>query len=329
MKAKDLMSSPVITVPPDMPARDIARCLIKNGISAVPVVDESGAPLGIVSEGDLLGRTETDREARRDWWLALAAGEQAADLLSSLGNGSQTAREIMVSPVLTVGEEMDSREIARMLASYRIKRVPVVRHGRVVGVVSRADLLQAVANEPLAGTGEKPHSALGRAFASLDEHFHAHSETPSLPAAPPTAERPEARDFRRLNEDYSHHEDERRQESRRAALEQREHRIADLNNHHLEESEWWLMLDRAREAAKAGHKEYLLMRFPSQLCSDGGRAINVAEAGWPSTLHGEPAEIYLRWERDLKAKGFHLSAQILDFPNGFPGDVGLYLTWED
>ena len=327
MKAKDLMSSPVVTVPPDMPARDIARRLIKNGISAVPVVDETGAPLGIVSEGDLLGRSGLDREARRDWWLALAAGESAADLLSSLGNGA-LARDIMVSPVLTISEEANSREIARMLASYRIKRVPVVRHGRVVGIVSRADLMHALANEPPAA-GEKPASALGRAFASLDEHFHARPATPAPGAAAPAAERPAASDFRQLNEDYSHHEDERRRESQRAALEQREHRIADLNNHHLEESEWWLMLDRAREAAKAGHKDYLLLRFPSQLCSDGGRAINVAEPDWPSTLRGEPAEIYLRWESELKAKGFHLSVQILDFPNGFPGDVGLYLTWED
>jgi hypothetical protein len=84
---------------------------------------------------------------------------------------------------------------------------------------------------------------------------------------------------------------------------------------------------RAREAAKAGEKEFELMRFPSQLCRDGGRAINVGEEGWQDSLRGEPRELYERWEKDLKSQGFRLTAKILDFPDGFPGDAGLYLTW--
>lgn len=329
MKAKDIMTSPVVSVPPDMMARDIARCLIKNGISAVPVVDETGAPLGIVSEGDLLGRGEADREARRDWWLSLAAGDNAADLLASLGNGSTLARDIMVQPVLTVNEEADSREIARLLTAYRIKRVPVLRGGRVVGVVSRADLLHALASEPPPHMEQTHQSALGRALASLDEHFNTGHARPAPVSTVPTAKRPEAADFRQLNEEFSHHEDELRQEVKRTAAEQRERRVAELADHHVDESEWWHVLDLARQAAKTGQKEFLLLRFPSQLCSDGGRAINVTEPEWPSTLRGEPAEIYLRWESELKPKGFHLSAQILDFPNGFPGDVGLFLSWRD
>jgi CBS domain containing-hemolysin-like protein len=73
MKARDVMTAEVVAVPPEMPAAEIARLLLDKRISAVPVVDGEGMPIGIVSEGDLIGRSETDREARRDWWLALLA----------------------------------------------------------------------------------------------------------------------------------------------------------------------------------------------------------------------------------------------------------------
>jgi hypothetical protein len=71
----------------------------------------------------------------------------------------------------------------------------------------------------------------------------------------------------------------------------------------------------------------LLLRFPSELCSDGGRAINVAEPGWPATLRGEAAEIYLHWERELRSRGFGIAARVLEFPGGLLGDIGLFLTW--
>jgi len=71
----------------------------------------------------------------------------------------------------------------------------------------------------------------------------------------------------------------------------------------------------------------LLLRFPSQVCSDGGRAVNVPDPGWPSTLRGEAAEIYLRWSHDLQPQGFHLSARVVDFPDGMPGDIGMFLVW--
>ncbi len=85
----------------------------------------------------------------------------------------------------------------------------------------------------------------------------------------------------------------------------------------------------ARMAAESGQKETMLLRFPCQLCIDGGRAINVAEQDWPATLRGRSAEIYLRWERDLKPRGFLLSARVLDFPDGKPGDMGLFLVWSE
>jgi hypothetical protein len=63
------------------------------------------------------------------------------------------------------------------------------------------------------------------------------------------------------------------------------------------------------------------------LCSDCGRAIDVTEPDWPATLRGEAAEIYLRWERDLKPRGFHIAARVVDYPGGVPGDIGLSLIW--
>jgi hypothetical protein len=85
----------------------------------------------------------------------------------------------------------------------------------------------------------------------------------------------------------------------------------------------------ARESAASGKKECMLLRFPNQVCIDDGRAINTEEKDWPITLRGRPAEIYLRWERELKPQGFIISARVLEFPDGKPGDIGLFLGWGD
>ena len=103
--------------------------------------------------------------------------------------------------------------------------------------------------------------------------------------------------------------------------------MAELIDRHISDESWRGLVHQARQAAEHGEKEFMLLRFPTQLCSDGGRAVNVAEPGWPGTLRGEAAEIYLRWERDLKLHGFRLAASVLDFPDGVPGDLGLFLTW--
>jgi CBS domain-containing protein len=147
MKAHDVMTDAVVSVRPDTPTSQVARLLLDNGISAVPVVDSDGSLLGMVSEGDLIGRDEAARKARRDWWLELLAeGETLnAEFLASLRAPKRTAREIMSTPVVTVSEETEVGEIARLLAAHRIKRVPVVRDGRIIGIVSRADLLRALA----------------------------------------------------------------------------------------------------------------------------------------------------------------------------------------
>ena len=80
-------------------------------------------------------------------------------------------------------------------------------------------------------------------------------------------------------------------------------------------------------AVANGLTEVQFYRFPNSLCSDRGRAINQGEAGWPETLTGVPREIYRLWDRYFRPKGYHLLAQVVDFPNGVPGDIGLTLKW--
>ena len=82
-----------------------------------------------------------------------------------------------------------------------------------------------------------------------------------------------------------------------------------------------------QRAVSNGLTEVQVARFPNNLCTDGGRAINNMEAGWESTLTGLPKEMYLFWQRHLRPKGYRLRVQIVDFPKGMPGDVGMTLTW--
>src|SRR5262245_6395393 len=141
------MTSDVVSVSPQTPISKVAKSLRNDGISAVPVVDEAGAPVGMVSEGDLLGRNEADRNARRDWWLTLLAEGEALspDFLATLRTPEQCAHDVMTTPVISVVEDTELAEIASLLITHRIKRVPVLRGGCIVGIVSRADLLRTIA----------------------------------------------------------------------------------------------------------------------------------------------------------------------------------------
>jgi CBS domain-containing protein len=333
MKARDVMTPTVVSVGPDTPTREIAKLLRDHRISAVPVVDAVGTPIGMVSEGDLIGRDETNREARRDWWLTLLAegGTLNTDFVAGLRTPDRQARDVMAAPVVTVGEDTEISDIAHSLTAYRIKRVPVLHDGRVVGIVSRADLVRALAAEepkPIARDG----GALAEAFAGLDRHFlhrqpAADQPEPPLPPGAADGAGPTASDFRGLVADHERTKLEHSQELHRATVEQQRKRVVELMDLHISDETWRSLLHQAHQSAEQGEKEFMLLRFPSQLCSDGGRAINISEAVWSATLRGEAGELYLRWERDLKPQGFPLGARILDFPGGMPGDVGLFLTW--
>jgi CBS domain-containing protein len=148
MKARDVMSKPVISVHPDTPLREVARLLLDKKISAVPVVDNNGTLIGMVSEGDLIRPDRAAREAWRQSWLEIfAEGEPLApELLAWLQSQNHNARAVMSAPAVTVTEDTELGEIARVLITHRIKRVPVVRDGRVTGIVARDDLLRALAS---------------------------------------------------------------------------------------------------------------------------------------------------------------------------------------
>lgn len=143
MKAKDVMTAPAVSVGPTTPVPAIARLLLARHISAVPVVDGLGSVIGMVSEGDLMRRPESETEGAASWWLALLAGpeERAARYLRSHG---LEARDVMTREVFTVNEEASLEEIATLLERHHIKRVPVLRDGALVGIVSRANLLHGL-----------------------------------------------------------------------------------------------------------------------------------------------------------------------------------------
>jgi len=87
-------------------------------------------------------------------------------------------------------------------------------------------------------------------------------------------------------------------------------------------------LGRVRLAAERGDSELMIGRFPVDLCSDRGRAINNNEAGWPDTLTGLPRQAYEIWKEKLQPLGYQLKAMIVDWPGGLPGEVGLFLSWK-
>lgn len=141
MQAADIMTRNVITVGRDSEVREIASLLLEHGISAVPVVDEADKVLGIVSEGDLIRRVEDDKR-NKSWWLRLFAVNDPGEYVKSHG---RRAHEIMTPDPLTIDETMPLAKISRLLEKHHIKRVPVVKDGKLVGIVSRANLLQGFA----------------------------------------------------------------------------------------------------------------------------------------------------------------------------------------
>ena len=80
-------------------------------------------------------------------------------------------------------------------------------------------------------------------------------------------------------------------------------------------------------AVENGMTSVQVFRFPNHICTDNGRAINQVEEGWETTLTGVPKEIYDFWQRQLKPRGYHMRFEIIDYPGGMPGDVGIFLSW--
>ena len=146
MRAMDVMTKEVLTTKPDATVREVAALLAERGISGVPVVDAAGGVVGIVSEGDLLHRTEIGTERRpkrrRSWWLDSIASDLASDYVKSHG---RKVEDVMTREVITVSETTELADVAVLLETKGIKRVPVVTDGRLVGIISRANLIRALA----------------------------------------------------------------------------------------------------------------------------------------------------------------------------------------
>ena len=128
------MSSPVITVRPDTPVKEAARILVDNEISAMPVLDSNGRLVGIVSEADLM-RIQTRPDPR----------SQATPVAPSAGTSPRTVAEVMTRTVLTLQVDNEVSQAARTMLDAGIKRLPVLRRSRLVGVVSRRDLMRVIA----------------------------------------------------------------------------------------------------------------------------------------------------------------------------------------
>jgi CBS domain-containing protein len=145
MKARDVMVSPVITVKPYSSVKEVANILLERHISAVPVVDDQGKLVGIVSEGDLMHRSEAGTERQRPWWLLGFTGNEtlAAEYVKA---HARKVADIMTRRVITASPDTPLHEIAALLEKNSIKRVPIVRDGQLVGIISRANLIQAVAS---------------------------------------------------------------------------------------------------------------------------------------------------------------------------------------
>lgn len=143
MKTADIMVNNVVSVGPDTPVREIASLMIDRRISGVPVVDAERRVLGIVSEGDLIRRPEIETERAPSAWLSLfvSADARARDFVKTHG---LKARDVMAQPAVCVSPDAPLAEVVRLLERHRIKRLPVVENGKLVGVVTRTDLLRAL-----------------------------------------------------------------------------------------------------------------------------------------------------------------------------------------
>ena len=145
MRAHQIMTRQVITVTPETTIPEAANTMLQRHISGLPVVDAAGKLVGIVSEGDFIRRSEigTQRQRGRFMKFILGAGKEATDFVHEHG---RKIAEIMTPEPIAISEETDLEKIVELMEKNDVKRLPVVREGKLVGIVSRANLLQAVAS---------------------------------------------------------------------------------------------------------------------------------------------------------------------------------------
>ena len=143
MQARDVMTRGIISVDPNATVLQAARLMLQHHISGLPVVDAAGKLVGVLSEGDFLRRQETGTDRRRSRWLEFLTGpgRMAADYSHSHG---RKVAEVMTADVQSVDENTSLEDVVRLMEKHRIKRVPVMRGGALVGIVTRSNLMHAM-----------------------------------------------------------------------------------------------------------------------------------------------------------------------------------------
>jgi CBS domain-containing protein len=165
MQAKDVMTSPVLSVSPDATIQQAARTMLQRRISGLPVIDKDERLVGILTEGDLLRRVETGTERQRPRWLEflLGPGRLADEYTRSHG---RKVKEVMSRDPVTVTEDAALDEVVKLMEKRQFKRVPVVRGGEVIGIITRANLLHALAgvSRETSASAESTDAAIRSAF---------------------------------------------------------------------------------------------------------------------------------------------------------------------
>jgi CBS-domain-containing membrane protein len=146
MRVEDVMTADVIAVGPEVSVHKAARLMSDHGVSGLPVIDAEGRVIGIVTEGDLILRQAAPRA--RHWWARFFADPEALarDYRKAAGT---TVGEVMTRAVVSVGPDLGIEAAARILYDRGLRRVPVVRDGRLVGILARGDLVKAIAATPV------------------------------------------------------------------------------------------------------------------------------------------------------------------------------------
>ncbi|WP_298356179.1 CBS domain-containing protein [Rhodoblastus sp.] len=330
--AVDAMTSPVVTVTPDVSARAAAEEMLRLHVSGLPVVDRDGRPLGVVSESDFRFADAATRQRQRDAWVAILAEGQdiAADYLEALERSGETVRQVMSKPALAVDQDASLTDVADLMTAHRVKRILVTRQDKLVGVITRADLLRFFtqpekrSNAPV--TAETFEAACQDIRLGL-----AAPRPPAPPARSPAPPVPEgavtAASLKELVKTFERGKSKLHDDAQRQAREKRDDAVRRLLGEKFTDGELAHLLILAREAAMRGESGVPALVFPAALCNDGGRMINLPDPDWPRSLCGKAADFYRRWDKELRPLGFALSARIATFPDGFPGDAELSLVW--
>jgi CBS-domain-containing membrane protein len=158
MKAQDIMTRDVTTVSPNTSVRDIAAVMVEKHISGVPVLTDNGQIIGMVSQSDLLHRAELGTERTYKWWFRTFADSNALAQDYAKAHGRK-AHDIMSRYVVSVRDDAELRDVADILDNYRIKRVPVVQEGRLVGIITRGDLVRALSQVQISKAAKKIDNA--------------------------------------------------------------------------------------------------------------------------------------------------------------------------